>query len=136
MLNTVNLMGRLAKDPELRFTTVNQTPVASCSIAVNRRIAQGKKPVTDFFNLVAWNGTAEFLTKNFIKGQPICIDGRLQQSTWTDPETKATRYSVEVVAESVHFAGFLKNDVRNNNASQSQAEEFDPYASSGYQAAA
>lgn len=100
--------------------------MASFAIAVDRCIVQGREKVTDFFNVVAWNATAEFVNKHFVKGQPICVNGRLQQNSWPDPETKTTRYSIEVVAESVHFAGFMRNDARNNTASQ--AADFDPYA--------
>lgn len=92
-------------------------------MAVNRRLVKGKERVADFFNIVAWQGTAEFAAKNFKKGQPMCVEGRLQQRSWIDDE-KVTRYVTEVVAESVHFAGFLKEDAQNSNA----GEHFDPYA--------
>ena len=132
MLNKVALMGRLTADPTLRHTHTNQTPVASFSIATDRRYAKDRETVTDFFNIVAWNATAEFLVRNFIKGQPICVEGRLQQRTWVD-ENKVTRYAVEVIAESVHFAGFKKDDIRNVGA---PGADFDPYEGDGLPAAA
>jgi len=125
MLNNVVLMGRLTEDPILRYTNTKQVAVASFSIAVDRRIVKGREKETDFFNIVAWSSTAEFVTKYFTKGQPICLKGRLQQRSWIDEATKATRYTIEVVAESVHFAGFKKEDSQNDDAGY--GEDFDPY---------
>ena len=125
MLNNIVLMGRLTKDPELRYTLTNNIPVASFSIAVDRRISKDKEKVTDFFNIVAWKSTAEFVTKHFTKGQQICVEGRLQQRSWTDEATGSTRYTYEVVAESVHFAGFKKEEAQNTVG---VVDEFDPYA--------
>ena len=127
MLNKIMLMGRLTKDPELRYTNTNQIPVVSCAIAVDRRLIQGREKETDFFNITAWQHTAEFLTRNFTKGQPICIEGRLQQRVWTDNQG-ATRYAVDVIAESVYFAGFKREDAQNGGADY--APNFDPYAES------
>jgi len=60
-MNKVILMGRLTRDPELRYTTVNNTPVASFTLAVDRRFArQGEERQTDFFPIVAWDKSAEF----------------------------------------------------------------------------
>jgi len=125
MLNNVSLMGRLAADPVMRYTHTNNTPVASFTIAVDRRLIKGRDKETDFFNIVAWQGTADFVNKYFTKGQPVCIEGRLQQRSWEDKETKVTRYAIEVVAESVHFAGFKRSDEQ--NIGEAYGEEFDPY---------
>ena len=99
MLNKAILMGRLVKDPELRSTT-NGTPVASFTLAVNRR---GKDDGTDFLDIVAWNKTAEFVSKYFTKGQQVAVAGRIQSRTWEDSNGNK-RKSVEIVAEEVHFA--------------------------------
>jgi len=127
MLNNVTLMGRLTKDPELRYTTVNQVPYVLASIAVDRRAVQGREKETDFFNITAWQATAEFMNKHFTKGQPICVKGRLQQRVWTDNQGEK-RYNVDVVAESVYFAGFKREDAQNSGADY--APDFDPYAES------
>jgi single-strand DNA-binding protein len=130
MLNNVNLLGRLTADPVLRYTHTSSIPVASFAVAVNRRKIKDKDQATDFFNIVAWKGTAEFVFKNFTKGQPICLQGRLQQRSWTDEATGNTRYAIEVVADSVHFAGFKKDEVNgaeNENAANYETD-FDPYA--------
>ena len=125
MLNSVTIMGRLTADPIVRYTHANNIPVANFSIAVDRRRVKGREKETDFINIVAWQGTADFVSKYFTKGQQIAIDGRLQQRTWTDEATGANRSVIEVVAESVHFAGFKRDDAQNNYAGYD--DNFDPY---------
>ena len=100
MINKVILMGRLTKDPELRYTN-NKTPVCSFTIAVNN--GYGEKQQTDFINCVAWNKTAEFVTKYFIKGRMIIIaDGRISTRSWETQDSKRA-YATEVVANEVNF---------------------------------
>lgn len=99
MLNTITIMGRLTKDPELRKTT-NGTSVATLSVAVDRDFDREK---TDFFNVVAWRNTAEFVAKNFSKGRAICVHGRLKTRKWTDKNGNS-RTEYEIVADSVYFA--------------------------------
>ena len=103
MLNKVTIMGRLCADPELRRT---QSGIAVCNarIAVERNYAdQDGERATDFYDVVAWRGTAEFLCKYFEKGRKILLDGHLQTRGWTDRGGNK-RVSVEIVAESVYFA--------------------------------
>ena len=109
MLNNVAIMGRLAADPVLRHTSTNNMPVANFQIAVNRSIVTNKafEQEADFFNVVAWQSTAEFVMNNFTKGQQICLKGRLQQRCWVDKEGKKN-YATEIIAESVYFAGYKK----------------------------
>ena len=100
MINKVILMGRLTKDPELRYTN-NKTPVCSFTIAVNN--GYGEKQHTDFINCVAWNKTAEFVSKYFIKGRMIIIaDGRISTRIWETQDGKRA-YATEVVANEVNF---------------------------------
>ena len=100
MINKVILMGRLTKDPELRYTN-NKTPVCSFTIAVNN--GYGEKQQTDFINCVAWNKTAEFVTKYFTKGKMIVIaDGRISTRSWETQDGKRA-YATEVVANEVNF---------------------------------
>lgn len=108
MLNRVVLMGRLVREPELRYTTSN-TPVTSFTIA-NERDFKGNdgEKVTDFIDCVAWRGTAEFVGKYFSKGRMIVVDGRLQTRKWEDKDHNK-RTSVEVIADSVYF-GDSKRD--------------------------
>ena len=98
-MNKVILMGRLTRDPEVRYTTNTNTLVASFSLAVNRRFAkQGEERQADFINVVAWNKTGEFCSKWFKKGQQVGVVGRLQTRNWED-ENKVKHYITEVVAE-------------------------------------
>lgn len=103
-MNKAILMGRLTKDPELRYTSVNNTAVCSFTIAVNRKFSkQGEEKQADFISIVAWDKTAEFCSKYFTKGQQVAVVGRIQTRTWDDNEGKK-HYVTEVVAEEAFFA--------------------------------
>lgn len=103
-MNKVILMGRLTRDPEVRYTQTNNTLVASFSLAVNRRFArQGEERQADFINVVAWSKTGEFVSKYFKKGQQVGVVGRIQTRTWDDDQGQK-HYVTEVVAEETYFA--------------------------------
>ena len=103
-MNKVILMGRLTRDPEVRYTQTNNTLVASFSLAVNRRfVRQGEERQADFFNIVAWSKLGEFCSKYFKKGQQVGIIGRLQTRTWDDDQG-VKHYITEVIAEEAYFA--------------------------------
>ena len=103
-MNKVILMGRLTRDPEVRYTQTNNTLVASFSLAVNRRfVRQGEERQADFIIVVAWSKLGEFCSKYFKKGQQVGIIGRLQTRTWDD-EQGQKHYVTEVVAEEAYFA--------------------------------
>ena len=101
MLNHIVLMGRLTRDPELRYTQ-SQIPVASIRIAVDRDFGRGEEKQTDFIDVTAWRQTAEFVSKYFQKGRMIVVSGRLQMRDWTDKDGNK-RTSAEVVADNVYF---------------------------------
>jgi len=102
MLNKIILMGRLTRDPELR-STQSGISVTSFSLAVERDFGRGEDRQTDFFDIVAWRGTAEFVHKYFRKGQLVAVEGRLQTRKWDDRDGNK-RISYEVVADNVYFA--------------------------------
>ena len=103
-MNKVILMGRLTRDPEVRYTQTNNTLVASFSLAVNRRFAKaGEERQADFINVVAWSKTGEFCSKYFKKGQQVGVIGRMQTRTWDDDQGQK-HYVTEVVAEEAYFA--------------------------------
>lgn len=104
MLNVAVIMGRLARDPELRQTT-NGKNVASFRIACDRgrRDANGQSQA-DWFDVVAWDRTAEFVCKYFQKGSLIIVDGRLQSRSYQD-KAGNNRTAIEIVANNVNFAG-------------------------------
>ena len=108
MLNKIILMGRLTRDPELRRTQ-SGTAVTSFSLAVDRDFkSQSGEKETDFIDIVAWRGTAEFVSKYFTKGRMAVVEGRLQIRDWTDRDG-GKRRSAEVIAETVYF-GDSKRD--------------------------
>lgn len=109
MLNRVIIMGRLGRDPELRYTQAGK-PVASFSLAVDRDFkdkASGER-ATDWIPVVAWEARAKFVQQYFHKGQLAVVEGRLQIRDWTDKEG-GKRRSAEVIADQVYF-GDSKRD--------------------------
>lgn len=98
MLNTVSIMGRFTRDPELRYTK-NQNPVVSFTLAVDRN---SKDQPTDFIDCVAWKSTAEFVSKYFSKGSLAAVAGRIQTRTFDDNEGKK-RKAVEVIVDNIYF---------------------------------
>lgn len=103
MLNHIVIMGRLARDPELRHTQ-SGTPVATFRLAVDRDFKDkntGERQ-TDWIDVVAWRGTGEFVSRYFSRGRMAVVEGRLQMREWTDKEGNR-RTTAEVVADSVYF---------------------------------
>jgi len=109
-MNDWNGIGRLTKDPELR-TTPNGVSVCSFSIAVDRDYADKdtKEREVDFFDIVAWRNTAEFVHKYFSKGRMIGVNGRLQNRTWEDKQGNKRR-TTEIRAEHCYFCGDKPKD--------------------------
>ena len=104
MLNKAILMGRLTRDPELKYTQGN-LPVIQFTVAVERnRTAQGQEKQTDFINVVAWKQTAEFVEKYFKKGSLIALRGSIQQRNYEDKNGNK-RTAFEVIADEVSFCG-------------------------------
>ncbi len=108
-MNKVILMGRLTRDPEVRYTQTNNTLVASFALAVNRRfVRQGEERQADFINVVAWSKLGEFCSKYFKKGQQVGVIGRIQTRNWDDDQGQK-HYITEVVAEEAYFADSKKD---------------------------
>ena len=119
MLNQIVIMGRLTRDPELRYTQ-SGTPVASFTLAVDRDFAdkENGERQTDFIDCVAWRQSGEFVTKYFQKGSMAIIKGRLQIRDWEDKDGNKRR-SAEVVADSVYFGEAKKSDSGNDGENHS-----------------
>ena len=138
MLNKIFIMGRLARDPELRRTQTG-TPVASFRLAVDRDFkdkSTGERS-TDWIDVVAWRATAEFVSRYFTKGRMAIVEGRLQMRDWTDKDGNK-RTSAEVVADNVYF-GDSKRDGDNGGYSAGCSQggyNQGGYAPSGYSAPA
>lgn len=104
-MNKVILMGRLTKDPEIRYTgTGEPIAIARYTIAVSRPYKKDGQMQADFINVVSYGKAAEFIEKYFKKGQMIAIVGRLQVRSWDNSEGKR-HWVTEVVTDEIHFAG-------------------------------
>ncbi len=103
MLNQINIMGRLTRDPELKTTTTG-TSVTSFTLAVDRDFTgkDGGERKADFIDCIAWRSTAEFVEKYFKKGSMAVVSGRLQTRDWTDRDGNK-RKATEIVAANVYF---------------------------------
>lgn len=107
MLNKIILMGRLTRDPELRYTG-NRVPVTSFTLAVDRNYKpQSGEKETDFIDIVAWRHTAEFVSSYFTKGRMAVVEGSLQSRDWKDKNGNKRR-SWEVHADEVYFGDSAK----------------------------
>ena len=123
-MNKVILMGRLTRDPEVRYTQTNNTLVASFSLAVNRRfVRQGEERQADFINIVAWGKQGEFCSKYFKKGQQVGIIGRIQTRNWDDDKGQR-HYVTEVVAEEAYFADSRRDGASGDNSGNSFENTF------------
>lgn len=115
-MNKVIMMGRIASDLELK-TTPNGVSVCTSRLAVDRKYQKkGEEKVTDFFNVAAWRGTAEFITKWFSKGKMLLIEGELQTRQYNDKNgNPATWY--EIIVDQAHFTGEKSTESGGNSAS-------------------
>ena len=103
-MNKVILMGRLTRDPEVRYSQgATPTAVAKYGLAVRRSFSRPGEPDVDFFNICAFGKAGEFAEKYFKKGQMVAVVGKLQVNTWEDQQ-KVKHTSIEVIAEEQHFA--------------------------------
>lgn len=103
MINNVILMGRLVADPELRTTNTGKS-VANFRIAVDRTYSKGNSKEADFITIVAWESTADFISKYFSKGSMIALRGEIQTRNFED-NSGNKRTAVEVLAREVSFCG-------------------------------
>ena len=119
MLNKIFIMGRLGRDPEVRYTQAGK-PVASFSLAVDRDYtdqATGKRPC-DWVDVVAWDARARFVQQYFRKGRVAVVEGRLQVRDYTGRDGTKRR-AVEVVADSVYFGDSKPAQPSEGNADES-----------------
>lgn len=103
-MNKVILMGRLTRDPEVRYSQgANQTTVGRFSIAVDRRLKREGEPDADFFNCTAFGKQAEFVERYLHKGTKIVLSGRIQNDNYTNKDGQMV-YSVRVMVDEIEFA--------------------------------
>ena len=129
MLNSVIIMGRWTRDPELRRTQ-GGTAVTSFTMAVDRDFkSQSGEKETDFIDVVAWRNTGEFAAKYLAKGRMAAVEGRIQVRDWQDKDGNR-RKSVEVVADNVYFAD-SKRDSKPQESRTVDDQEFDEIEDDG-----
>lgn len=116
MYNKITLMGRLCAAPEMK-TTQNGITYARFRIAVNRRFhSKNEENKVDFFNVIAWRGTAEFICRYFGKGSMIMLDGEMQTQQYEDRNGKQAAWYEDAV-DRVCFTGEPKKEAGNNRNS-------------------
>jgi single-strand DNA-binding protein len=119
-MNRVILMGRLTKEPELKYVTTNNTPVCTFTLAVDKKFQkQGEDRQADFIPIVTWRSQAEFASKYFTKGLRVAVVGSLSTRSYDDTEG-VKRYVTEVVADEVEFADGKKEGQANNSIPESE----------------
>ena len=101
MLNKTIIQGRLVRDVELR-QTMTGTPVASFTVAWSEKYKETERKL--FMPCVAWGNNADFVTKYFVKGQEICVEGYLTSRQWTDGDGNK-RETIELTVDKAHFCG-------------------------------
>ena len=102
-MNKIILMGRLTRDPEVRYGGANNTAVARYAIAVDRRFKREGEPDADFFNLVTFGKQAEFVEKYLRKGTKIVVEGELRNNNYTNKDGQMV-YGVQIVTSNIEFA--------------------------------
>ena len=127
-MNKVILLGRLTKNPDIRFSQTNNTKVALFTLAVDRNyVKPGEERQTDFISLVAYSKLADFVEKYLKQGTQICMCGRMQVRNWTDDEGKR-RYATDVIAEEIKFAESARKQEETNvdvSTSENSTENID-----------
>ena len=125
-MNKVFLIGRLARDPELRYTGSN-TPVATFTVAVNRTFTnQAGEREADFINCVIWRKQAENVKNYLSQGSQVAVEGRIQVRSYDD-QNGQKRYVTEVVADNVEFLGSKRDNV-GTKTSVSVTNDVTPYS--------
>lgn len=121
-MNSVQLIGRLTRDPEVRYTD-GGVSIARFSLAVERRFKQENGADADFINVVSFGKTAEFIEKYFHKGMKVALNGRIQTGSYTDKDGKKV-YTTDVIAENVEFCESKGNSTNNETSSTAQDGDF------------
>ena len=121
-MNSVQLIGRLTRDPEIRYTDGGAS-IARFGLAVDRRFKQENGADADFINIVSFGKTAEFIEKYFHKGMKIALNGRIQTGSYTDKDGKKV-YTTDIVAENVEFCESKGNSANNEVSAPASDGDF------------
>ena len=117
-MNNVTLMGRLTRDPELRYAQGSNMAVARFSLAVDKNLAKDKKqemeskgqPTADFINCVAFGKIAETIAKYTAKGLRVLVNGRIQTGSYQDKDSGKTTYTTDVLVSSCEFIDWANSN--------------------------
>jgi single-strand DNA-binding protein len=132
-MNKVILMGRLVKDPEVRYSqSAEPVAVARYTLAVNRRFKRDGEPDADFINCVAFGKSGEFAEKYYKKGQLVSVVGKLQVRSWDD-QNGQKRWSTDVIIEEQFFAESKGSaEAHTSSASRPQAPAINQASAEGF----
>ena len=125
MLNLTVMTGRMVETPELK-TTANNVSVTVFRIAVSRNYKVNEEYPTDFFNVVAWRGTAEFAAKHFKKGDLLSVQGRFETRKYTDKNGNS-REAVELIADNLYFGESRRETQKPAEKAAEETGDFDPF---------
>lgn len=131
-MNSVNLIGRLARDPELRFIPASGMAVTKLTLAVDKELSKDKKqestsqgkPTADFINITVFGKQAENCANYLTKGSQCAIHGRISTGSYTT-QTGEKRYTTDIIADRVEFLGGNKNNESQNNSVHPDTTFFD-----------
>ena len=128
-MNNVSLVGRLVRDPEVRYGQNESVSVAKFSLAVERRFKRDGDPTVDFINCTVFGKSAEFTKKYFRKGMRVAITGRIQTGSYKNKDGQ-TVFTTEIIVESQEIAQSKSESNESSTASNAEAGK-SPYGSSG-----
>lgn len=128
-MNNVSLVGRLVRDPEVRYGQNESVSVAKFSLAVERRFKRDGEPTVDFINCTVFGKSAEFTEKYFRKGMRVAITGRIQTGSYKNKDGQ-TVFTTEIIVESQEIAQSKSESNESSTASNAEAGK-SPYGSSG-----
>ncbi len=134
-MNIAILIGRLTKDPELRYIPSSGRAVATFSIAVDRTfVGKDGQKQADFFNIVVWGKPAENVANYLAKGSQVAVRGRIENRSY-ETQTGEKRYITEIIADNVQFLGKPSGAAPRNEFSQASSSNTD-FMPTGYEAEA
>lgn len=130
-MNKVFLIGRLTKDPELRFTPGSGTAVTTLTLAVDKYNAATKQREADFISVVVWGKQAESVANYMNKGSQMAVSGRIQTRSY-EAKDGTKRYVTEVVANEVEFLGKSSNSGQSHDDFGGHSAGYDSAADHGF----
>lgn len=130
-MNRVIFMGRLTRDPEVRYGGANNTAIARFSLAVDRRFKREGQPTADFFNCTAFGKLGEFVEKYLQKGTKIVLEGEIQNNNYKDKNGN-TVYSMQIIANSIEFAESKATAQQSNQPEQPKPAKDPQAAAEGF----